>query len=214
MRRGPGSSLTSTQRRRPRQSQRDPDASDGEEDGDAMNWEWLGRTACLPHSFRPTVSGFLLGPLSVEKRVRQVTQRTQHERPDPSQLVKPNDLAQEDLGQEDNNLTVMCSTINKLLSETQTSSQEKVQTELQTMYGEDAPDEAIQAVMKKYNVCDDGGIPLFNFCINPRSFGQSVENLFYVSFLVRDGNAGINTDSRNIPTLRELNRPDNLPLFM
>lgn len=203
MRRGLESNVSSTQRRRPRQSQRDPDASDGEDDGDAMNWDWLGRMACLPHSSRPAVSGFLLGPLSLEKRQRQMTQRRQAERIDPSQVVKPNDLVQEDLGQEDNNLTVMCSNINKLLSETQEQSQENVQAELAEKYGEDAPPEAIQAAMAKHNVSDDGGIPLFKFCINPYSFGQSVENFFYVSFLVRDGNAGVSMDSRGLPTLRE-----------
>lgn len=204
MRRGPGTTITPTQRQRHRQSQRDPNASDGEDDGDAMNWDWLGRKACLPFSSRPTVSGFLLGPLSVEKRTRQLTQRRATERPDPSQLTRPNDLVQEDLGQEDNNLTAMCSTIGQLLSFTQARSQEQAQKELEDTYGSDAPgEEVIQAVMDKHNVCDDGGIPLFKFCINPRSFGQSVENLFYVSFLVRDGHAGINTDSRNLPTLRE-----------
>ena len=28
---------------------------------------------------------------------------------------------------------------------------------------------------------------LFKFIINPHDFGQSVENLFYLSFLIRDG---------------------------
>ncbi|CAI7606047.1 unnamed protein product [Penicillium pancosmium] len=205
MRRGLESTITPTQRRRHRQSQRDPNASDGEDDGDAMNWDWLGRKACLPFSSRPTVSGFLLGPLSVEKRTRQFTQRKATERPDPSQLVRPNDLVQEDLGQEDNNLTVMCSTIGKLLSDTQVQRQQQVQAELENEYGEDAPAEALQATMDKYDVCDDGGIPLFKFCINPHSFGQSVENLFYVSFLARDGHAGISTDSRQIPTLHSAN---------
>lgn len=204
MRRGVESTITPTQRRRQRQSQRDPNASDGEDDGDAMNWDWLGRKACLPFSSRPTVSGFLLGPLSVEKRTRNVTQRKAAERHDPTQVVRPNDLVQEDLGQVDNNLTATCNEILHLLSDTQNRSQQQVQEEVAKEYGDNAPDEAVQAAMDKYNVCDDGGIPLFKFCMNPRSFGQSVENLFYVSFLVRDGNAGINTDnSREIPTLRE-----------
>ncbi|KAJ3006825.1 nuclear protein [Thoreauomyces humboldtii] len=39
-----------------------------------------------------------------------------------------------------------------------------------------------------------GVVPFFRFVINPESFGQSVENLFYVSFLVRDGKAMIDED--------------------
>jgi len=36
-----------------------------------------------------------------------------------------------------------------------------------------------------------GPINLFEFIINPYHFGQSVENLFYLSFLIRDGRAEI-----------------------
>lgn len=32
-----------------------------------------------------------------------------------------------------------------------------------------------------------GEINLFEFIVNPASFPQSVENLFYLSFLIRDG---------------------------
>lgn len=37
----------------------------------------------------------------------------------------------------------------------------------------------------------DAGVTLFEFVINPQSFGQSVENLFYVSFLVKEGKAAV-----------------------
>lgn len=208
MRRGPESSPisppTGTQRRRarPGRNQPDPGASDEDDEGDAMNWDWLGRRACLPYNARPAVSGWLLGPLSVQKRTRQATQREAHERIDPSQAVKPQELQQEDLGrQENSNLTVMCSKINKLLADTQRDSQEAVESILSG--AGDLRPEMVQDVMDQNNVADDGGIPLFHFCINPESFGQSVENLFYVSFLVRDGTVGISFDSRELPTLRE-----------
>lgn len=197
----PNASISSTQRRRaPRRTQADLDNSD-EEDGDGMNWGWLGRSACFRHSARPAVSGFLLGPLSVQKRTRQIAQRRARERIDPSQAVRPQELREEDLDkQESFNLTAMCTNINKLLGETQDNAEAAV-TEALEQIGEPT-DEQIQAVMAKYHIADDAGVPLFKFCINPKSFGQSVENLFYLSFLVRDGTVGISTDSRGLPTLR------------
>jgi hypothetical protein len=38
-------------------------------------------------------------------------------------------------------------------------------------------------------------INFFEFIINPESFGQTVENLFYLSFLIRDGKVNIDDES-------------------
>jgi hypothetical protein len=206
MRRGPTSATgtprgTQRHRGRPRQSQRDPYASD-EDEGDAMNWDHLGQMACFPHNARPVVSGWLLGPLSVQKRVRQMTQRQAREAIDPELAVKPQDLQQQDLGQQDSvNLTTTCTSINKLLAETQQEREMEAGRKLEDV--ENPTEDQVQQVFDECGIADDGGIPLFAFCINPDSFGQSVENLFYVSFLVRDGTVGISTDSRQLPTLRE-----------
>ncbi|KAL2868494.1 Nse4 C-terminal-domain-containing protein [Aspergillus lucknowensis] len=198
----PNASISSTQRRRaPRRTHIDPDRSDEEDQGDGMNWDWLGRAACFRHSSRPAVSGFLLGPLSVQKRTRQIAQRRARERIDPSQAVRPQELREEDLDkQETSNLTAMCTSINKLLGKTRDHA-EGVVTRLLEEMEEDPSEEQVQEIMAKHNIADDGGVPLFKFCINPQSFGQSVENLFYLSFLVRDGTVGISTDSRGLPTL-------------
>jgi non-structural maintenance of chromosomes element 4 len=39
-----------------------------------------------------------------------------------------------------------------------------------------------------------GEINLFKFIVNPSDFGQSVENLFYLSFLIRDGKCALQID--------------------
>lgn len=206
MRRGPDVSSdlpSSTQnRRRHRRSQRELD-SDDDDQGDAMNWDWLGRMACLPKNARPSVTGFLLGPLSVQKRTRQVVQRINREAPDASQAVQPRTLEQEDLDQrEDSNLTEMCTKINKLLSDWQAQATQAADEEANQL--DELTEQMALAIADKHGLADDGGVPLFRFCINPKSFGQSIENLFYVSFLVRDGTFGLTVDRRGLPSLRKL----------
>ncbi len=41
----------------------------------------------------------------------------------------------------------------------------------------------------------DLGIPFFQWFINPDDFGQSVENLFYTSFLVKDSKCSVDVDN-------------------
>jgi hypothetical protein len=45
------------------------------------------------------------------------------------------------------------------------------------------------------------GINFFRFVVNPASFGQSVENLFYLSFLTHDGIASLEMDDDDEPIL-------------
>ena len=208
MRLGPtdGGETSITRRRRGQaDSDDETDARDGYDEGDAFNWERLGRRACFPNNVRPPVPGFLLGPLSVQKRARRVTQR--HERlqkRDPKDAVRPEELRAQDLEKaEVSNLTTLCKNIRELLVHTMVTGPAKVEEEVMRLTGEDIPEEDIRAIMLKHGIADDGGVPLFHFVVNPKSFGQTVENLFYVSFLIRDGTAGFGDDSNMLPTLRK-----------
>ena len=40
-----------------------------------------------------------------------------------------------------------------------------------------------------------GEVNLFKFIINPNDLAQSVENLFYLSFLIRDGSCSLDVES-------------------
>ena len=41
----------------------------------------------------------------------------------------------------------------------------------------------------------NGAVNLFKFIINPDDYAQSVENLFYLSFLIRDGSCSLEVES-------------------
>jgi non-structural maintenance of chromosomes element 4 len=52
--------------------------------------------------------------------------------------------------------------------------------------------ETSENVMKLYSVLETvGSFPFYHFITDPDSFSRTVENLFYVSFLVRDNRARI-----------------------
>jgi len=46
-----------------------------------------------------------------------------------------------------------------------------------------------------------GQINLFHFIVNPHDFAQSVENLFYLSFLIRDGKVALETNEDGEPII-------------
>lgn len=196
---------TTPQRRRRTQQNRpvDSDDEDADNDTDNLNWEILGRRACIPYNARPSVSSFLLGPLSTQKKIRAQTQRRAPQgRVNPEDAVRPDQLREEDLDKQDEqNLTVLCTRIRHILKETQEKRTADFEAAAEDLPESEDEDEAVANLMKEHGIADNGGIPLFEFCVNPKSFGQTVENLFYVSFLIRDGSVGLSVDGRGLPTL-------------
>jgi hypothetical protein len=196
--------LSSTQRQRrqpPARGNTGPgDDDEVDDDDDMYNWEHLGRFACLPNICRPATPGFLLGPLSVEKKIRKITKRSAPFRPGNLQEARPEVLEAKDIQKnEDNDLASICTKILRRLVEVQEGAQDAA---------EEAHDkeglEASRAVMQKHGLRENGGIDFCRFVVNPKSFGQTIENMFYVSFLIRDAKIELDYDEAGLPTLCKL----------
>lgn len=57
---------------------------------------------------------------------------------------------------------------------------------------EELSKETSENVMKVYSILEGiGSFPFYHFITDPQSFGRTVENMFYVSFLIRDSRARV-----------------------
>lgn len=195
--------LSSTQRRR--RSRRDGNDDDEEDEGDMMNWAHLGRYAAQPYTRRPALPGFLLGPLSVEKKARKITKRSAPFRPQNLTETRPEVLSASDFAgkKKEGDLTVMCAAILRELN----TVVDKVADALEEALTDEMSDEVREQVMHKAGMRETGGIDLLRFVVNPTSFGQTIENMFYVSFLIRDGRVAVEYDQHDYPSLSKFRYP-------
>lgn len=197
--------LSSTQRRRRQPANRGALDSDDEDeigdDGDMLNWAHLGRFACVPAVRRPALPGFLLGPLSIEKKARKIAKRSAPFRVNNLREVRPQELRAEDLKRSDkNDLPSICKKIHVRLATAQQQAQDAVEDAFSRM-DEEPSDEVQLALMDQHALRSTGGIDLLRFVVNPRSFGQTVENMFYVSFLIREGSVKLEFDDNGLPAI-------------
>ncbi|KAF2993520.1 nuclear protein [Curvularia kusanoi] len=186
-------------------------AEDEEEDtGDGLDWALFGRQACFPSNKRPPTSSFLLGPLSVQKKTRTTQRRATQRRQPVGPATRPQEVREGDITQSENsNLTHLVKGIKSKLESHLEAAAEAAAAEIDDLSAEvgeaniTGDDEA--AAFARHRVArtpdDEAAVHLFDFAINPRDFGQTVENLFYISFLVREGNAQIVKDDDGLPLL-------------
>ncbi|VUC33134.1 unnamed protein product [Clonostachys rosea] len=196
--------LSSTQRQRRTATSREPGEDDEDigDEGDMMNWSHLGCFAVLPNIRRPALPGFLLGPLSVEKKARKIAKRSAPLRPNDLRETRPEVLDVASLAKKENDLTAICGQILQQLVKTQS----EVQQTVVDLIDDDMPDNEKVNIMHQHGLRSTGGIDLLRFVVNPRSFGQTVENIFYVSFLIRDGRVSIEYDDNDLPSLAPVMR--------
>ncbi|KAI0364647.1 hypothetical protein BV20DRAFT_974214 [Pilatotrama ljubarskyi] len=64
------------------------------------------------------------------------------------------------------------------------------------------------ATIERILMHTEGPVNLFKFIVNPKDFGQSVENLFYLSFLIRDGKCALEiTEDTSEPVIMLCEQP-------
>jgi len=67
--------------------------------------------------------------------------------------------------------------------------------------------EHVYMLLKKfYDSYDKEPVDFFEFTCDPKSFGRTVENIFYLSFLVREGLAKVFLDDDRLPVLEPVDR--------
>jgi hypothetical protein len=188
-----------------------PVADEDEEDAgdEGLDWAVLGREACFPHNKRPPTTSFLLGPLSVQKRARTTQRKARSQRQPVGPATRPQEMKEGDIQQTDNsNLSNLVKSINSRLRGHIDSVDDKVNQELSEIPEEEIEAEDIAAASRRHRAAvaptQELAVNLLDFAINPHDFGQTVENLFYISFLVREGNAKILKDGDGLPLLSKL----------
>ncbi|KAF1995473.1 Nse4-domain-containing protein [Amniculicola lignicola CBS 123094] len=174
---------------------------DEEDTGEGLEWDVLGRQACFAGNKRPPVTSFLLGPLSITKRARMTqSNRARSQRQPTGPATRPQELQQSDIQQSENtNLTHRVKEIKKLLEDHIVAGVSKAENEL----NDDDDDETVEMACQRHRIRQsprgEPCVSLFDFVVNPTSFGQTVENLFYVSFLIREGNVQVLHDKHGLP---------------
>lgn len=143
---------------------------------DAMDWAYLGREAAFKGNKRPATTDFLLGPLSVTKKVRVFKTRRQGLKRDNANLVRPVEVMQDGSAETQNNSGTMTALVKGIY-------------------------ELLEKIFLSNPLYLEGGLNLFKFVVNPDSFGQTVENIFYLSFLVKDGFVALTEDDNGLPVL-------------
>jgi hypothetical protein len=180
------------------------DSDDESEDdliGEPLDWEMLGRHACVPYNLRPPVPSFLLGPLSVQKKQRTQTQRRARQTKETGREARPENLTSNDLNlSNENDLKAVCGQLHadllKHCERADTALSRAGITDLEQLKSDKG-----RSVLRKNRIAATGGPNLLEYALDPYDFGQTVENLFRISFLIKEGTCGVQSDDDGLPTL-------------
>ncbi|CAK7225293.1 hypothetical protein SCUCBS95973_005815 [Sporothrix curviconia] len=176
-----------------------------------LDWEHFGRYACLPRTRRPALARFMprMPPPDDDDKARVQRKRTAALRLAELREVRPQVLQADELAatkKSDNILTTLATDILQQLRRAVARGAELVRRIRESGLGGDDDDaeerdESVRQLLSRIGIHSNGGVDLIRFAVNPLSFSQTVENLFYISFLVRDGRAGLTYDHTGLPSI-------------
>ncbi|KAK6505685.1 nuclear protein [Arthrobotrys musiformis] len=134
---------------------------------DGHDWAYLGREVAAPSMKTAKTSDFMYGPLGVQKRQRLIKERKKAVRRRPEEFIRPIDLDEKQIAQNENSTTKNVKDIHEALTNYLKTS------------GEDI-------------------VGYFEFVINPESYSQTIENMFYLAFLVKGGRVSLLESEDNL----------------
>ncbi|EGD73479.1 hypothetical protein PTSG_05184 [Salpingoeca rosetta] len=145
-----------------------------------LDWAVVGQVASSIAQPLPLVS-MMYGPLSMDLSKRQVAKPTQRTTFDKSKAVVPSSNLS-DLENEQDLTAARVKEVTKYLGKALAASKRR--------HPERYP-----------------RVGYFEFLVNPRDFGQTVENIFHFSFLVKDGAVELFLDEAGLPCIRKPMKP-------
>jgi len=176
-----------------------------------FNWRNFGLQVGLCFNALPSHVSFLYGPLDAEytpkerKKAERKKKSTQEDlESENEEEEKPEDVSQTDknkggdgneLGAVSKHIKVISKTLYARAKEEHGEAKERVKEYENQLSRDSELDESQIINRKKKFITDNSNVDAVGCLFNPKSFTQTVENVFHFSFLVKESQAGIKARS-------------------
>lgn len=198
--------------------------------GQYFDWLKLGHASGACYCAVPSRVSFLNGPVEVEYVVKErkkperrrraaEEEEGEEERPDDVEQKKA-DTSGDKLSAVERNIKVVSKTLGKRCRDEEMASLERAEKVIEEKG--DEMDEEAKRRLKKRARKHGAEVDAIKYLFNPKSFTQTVENIFHFSFLVKKGSAGISVRTKEEsekyggagpgPIVRTMQNPNEAPI--